>query len=368
MSERSRRTGKALLVVAVVLVVVLLLLLPPTQDLLRKLLVDPFSPQYPEEVQMEIVRTLTLDANGGEIISYTIDLPRPKSVVDDGTYLQKVDRISASPPYDELWDNGTYDTMVWNGDDLQGSFTLTVTMEVTQRLHVWDLDEKSVLDRDQVPQDYRDRYLGDEWRIIVDDPEIETLREEIVGDETNVYLIAKAIYDWIDDHVDYHIWTGHDGPLSSLETLEVLKGDCDDQSMLFCALARSAGVPAWLQLGAVYSPDDDEMGGHAWVQMFMPTAEGGSKVTIDIVNDRFLVWMPNLFCEYTDTGDAGDLYDAYHHIRYSVRGGTPSSQMPEYSEGWEVASYEESEDTVALEMMAAIGSLYAVRYRPGAHS
>ena len=78
---------------AVILVVVLLLLLPPTQDLLRKYLVDPFSPQYREEVQMEIVRTLTLDANGGEIASYTVDLPKPISILDDGKYLQKVDRL-----------------------------------------------------------------------------------------------------------------------------------------------------------------------------------------------------------------------------------------------------------------------------------
>jgi hypothetical protein len=120
-SERSRKAGKTLLVVAVIMVVVLLLLLPPTQDLLRKFLVDPFSPQYPEEVQMEIVRTLTLDANGGQVISYSIDLPRPVSIVENGNYLQKVDRLSVSPPYDELWDNGTYDTMVWEGDDLYGT-------------------------------------------------------------------------------------------------------------------------------------------------------------------------------------------------------------------------------------------------------
>lgn len=353
MSERSRKVGKTLVVVAVILVVVLLLLLPPTQDLLRKYLVDPFSPQYPEEVQMEFVRTLTLDANGGEISNYIIDLPRPVSIVDDGVYLQKVDRLSVSQPYDHLWDNGTYDTMVWEGEDLYGTFTLTMTMEVTQRMRVWELDEGSVLNANEVPQHYLDSYLGDEWRIIVNDPGIEALREDIVGDETNVYLIAKAIYDWIDENVDYHIWTGHDGPLSSLETLDELKGDCDDQSILFCALARSAGVPAWLQLGAVYSPSSGEMGGHAWVQMFMPTEDGGTNVTIDIVNDKFLVWMPNLFCEYTDNGNADDLYNAYHHVTYSVPNDTPPSQMPEYTEDWEVISYEESEETVTLEMMMA---------------
>lgn len=348
MSERSRKTGKVLVVMAVILVVALLLLLPPTQDLLKKYLIDPFSPHYPEEVQMEIVRTLTLDANGGEVTSYTIDLPKPITVVADGTYLQNVDQLSVSPHYNQLLDNGTYDTMVWEGEDLYGTFTLTVTLEVTQRLHVWELDEGDVLAKNEVPQYYLDHYMGDEWRIIVNDPQIEALREEIVGDETDVYLIAKAIYDWIDDNVDYYIWTNHDGPLSSLETLEERKGDCDDQSMLFCALARSAGVPAWLQLGAVYSPGSGDMGGHAWVQMFMPTEDGGTNVTIDLVNDRFLVWMPNLFCEYTDTGDADDLENAYHHVRISY---PISSPLPEFIETWEVVSYEESEETVVLEMV-----------------
>ena len=353
MSERSRKVGRTLLVVAVILVVVLLLLLPPTQDLLREYLGDPFSSQYPEEVHMEIVRTLTLDANGGEIIAYMVDLPRPKSIVDDGAYLQKVDGLTVSPPYTELTDNGTYETMVWEGEDLEGTFTLTMTIEVTQRIHVWDLDEDSVLDRDEVPQYYQDNYLGDQWKIIVNDPAIQALREDIVGNETNVFLIARAIYEWIDDNVDYYIWTGTDGPLSSLQTYEELKGDCDDQSILFCALARSAGVPAWLQLGAVYSPGNGEIGGHAWVQMFMPTEDGGTNVTIDIVNDKFLVWMPNLYCEYTDTGDADDLVNAYHHVRYSVPLSTPDNWMPVYDEHWEVVSYEESEGTVALELVMA---------------
>ncbi len=351
MSERSRKVGKTLVVVAVILVVVLLLLLPPTQDLLRKYLVDPFSPQYPEEVHMEFVRTLTLDANGGVITSYTVDLPRPVSIVDDSNHLQKVDRLTVSPPYDHLWDNGTYDSMFWEGEDLYGTFTLTMTMEVTQSLKVWKFDEEKVLDKDAVPLYYQDSYLDDEWRIIVNDPEIEALREDIVGNETNVYLIAKAIYDWIDENVDYYIWNTVDGPLSSLQTLEELKGDCDDQSILFCALARSAGVPAWLQLGAVYSSGNGEMGGHAWVQMFMPTEDGGTNVTIDIVNDKFLVWMPNLFCEYTDNGNADDLYNAYHHVRYSIPDSTPLNHRPLYTETWEMVSYEESEETVTLEMV-----------------
>jgi hypothetical protein len=211
------------------------------------------------------------------------------------------------------------------------------------------LDEGVVQDRDQVPQALIDRYLDDEWQIIVDDPIITDLRQQIVGNETNVYLIARAIYDWMLDNVEYPNQIISGIPKSSLETYADRKGDCDDQSILFCALARSAGVPAWLQLGAIYDRSSDEMGGHGWVQMFMPTEDGGMNVTIDIVNKDFLVWMPNLFCEYTDTGNEGDLSDFYNVISYSY---DPSSydggKMPEYTEDWDVVSYQESEEKVTL--------------------
>lgn len=346
MSQNSRRAGKVLLVAAVILIVVFLLLLPPTQDLLRRYLVDPFSPHYPEEVRMEIERTMVLDANGGHITEYVIDLPVPQGIHEDGAWLQKVSDLEVSPVFSQYWDNGSYETLVWEGQDLYGELTVRVTLTATQRLHSWDLDQGTVLGRDEVPQPLLDLYLDDEWKIIVDHPDIQQLSEDIVGDEDNVFLIAKAIYGWIDDNLDYYIWSD-DEPLSSLDTLDRGKGDCDDQSILFCALSRAAGVPAWLQLGAVYDRSNENMGGHAWVQMFMPTEDGGTNVTIDMVNDNFLIWMPNLFCEYTDTGLPGDLYDAYHSVRVSYYGATPS-----VTASYEVLDYEESEEKVTLSLMA----------------
>jgi hypothetical protein len=239
--------------------------------------------------------------------------------------------------------------MLWEGEDLYGTVTVTVTQKVTQTLHRWDLDEGVVQGRDQVPQALIDRYLDDEWQIIVDDPIITDLRQQIVGDETNVYLIARAIYDWMLDHVEYPNQIISGIPKSSLETYADREGDCDDQSILFCALARSAGVPAWLQLGAIYDRSAGTMGGHGWVQMCMPTEAGNVNVTIDIVNRNFLVWMPNLFCEYTDDGNGTALENFYHPISITY---DPSSyapgETPQFISSWDVLSYEESEEKVTL--------------------
>jgi len=351
---QRRRAGRALLILAVLLIVLLLLLLPPTQDLFRKYLLDPFSPQYPQEVEMELKRTLTLEANGGLVTQYRFDLPRPVSLLEDGVHLQHLTMLSVSPPYDELWENGTYDTMVWQGEDLDGQVTVTVTQRVKQTLYRWDLDEGTVLDREDLPQDLLDRYPGDEWKIIVDDPVISGLREQIVGQETNVYLIARSIYQWMLQNVEYPNLIVSGAPKSSLETYEDREGDCDDQAILFCALARSAGVPAWLQMGAIYDRNTGEVGGHGWVQMYMPTEDGGTNVTIDIVNKRFLVWMPNLFCEYTDDGQPDGLRDFYYPmlVYYDPATYGPGAS-PQFSEGWEVVFYEEGHDKVTLTVVMA---------------
>ncbi|MCX6650362.1 MAG: transglutaminase domain-containing protein [Methanomassiliicoccales archaeon] len=349
MAFNKRRAGKALLVVAVLLIVVFLLLLPPTQDLLRKYLVDPFSTQYPEGVEMEVSLTMTIDANGGHITSYRLDLPLPVDQFSDGVRQQDVTSIITAPHYDQLLDAGGANMMVWEGDDLYSERTITFTVNLTQTLHAWDLDEDTVMDKDEISLATRDRYLSDEWKIVVNDPAIADLRQDVVGNETNVYLIARSIYDWIVNNVDYPEQTTNDIPKSSLQTLNDLEGDCDDQSILFCALARSAGVPAWIQLGAIYDRSAGTMGGHGWVQMCMPTDEGDVNVTIDIVNRNFLVWMPNLFCEYTDDGNGTALEDFYHPISITY---DPSSyapgETPQFISSWEVLSYKESDEKVTL--------------------
>ena len=354
MPHDRRRTGRALLLVAVVIVVALLLLLPPTQDLLRKYLVDPFSPQYPEEVELGFKRTMTLDANGGHITNYIFDLPRPVGLQGGDGHLQEISSLDLSTHYDELWDNGTYETMVWSGEDLYSTRSISLTFYVRQTLHRWDLDETTVLGREQVPQELQDRYLGDEWKITPGEPGIQALSAQIVAGETNVFLVARSIYDWMLENIEYPNLIVSGEPRSALETYEDGEGDCDDQSILFCALARASGVPAWLQLGAIYDRNTNEMGGHGWVQMHMPTAKGGVNVTIDLVNEKFLIWMPNLFCEFTDNGDPDALRDYYHPIIITYDSSSyPLGTYPEFEEGWEVLSYEEGEMVpLSLELMA----------------
>jgi transglutaminase-like putative cysteine protease len=66
---------------------------------------------------------------------------------------------------------------------------------------------------------------------------------------------AAALYDYVRDHIRYvkdvH---GVETLCAPAMTLQRMIGDCDDQTMLLCALAEAAGYPTRLVMGA-YSSD-----------------------------------------------------------------------------------------------------------------
>lgn len=146
----------------------------------------------------------------------------------------------------------------------------------------------------------------------------------------NVYRVVKAIYDHIDDtcvypdpmrdppkEIEYDRKTYGGYPKWATGTLDPdegrPRGDCDDQSILFISLCRAAGIPAMLQIGALYDPNRDHWEGHGWANVYMPYTQsyaeqkGIDHVTpmVDIVNDKFKTRDPNRFSEWVDNGKKG---------------------------------------------------------------
>ncbi len=58
------------------------------------------------------------------------------------------------------------------------------------------------------------------------------------------------------------------GVPSALETLDNLKGDCNEHATLSVALLRSLGVPARLAVGIAYLPEQERFFYHAWVEVW----------------------------------------------------------------------------------------------------
>lgn len=110
-------------------------------------------------------------------------------------------------------------------------------------------------------------FLNEQPPHLVFSPEIRRLSKEIVGDETNPYLKARRIFQWIDGHIP---WAG----AREYSTLECLPhyaltnqhGDCGIQTMLFMVLCRLNGIPARWESGWVTGESSNM---HDWCQIFL---------------------------------------------------------------------------------------------------
>jgi len=88
----------------------------------------------------------------------------------------------------------------------------------------------------------------------------------IIGHESNPYLRARLLFNWLKGHGVYHYPPEQRGATVMLQTL---RGDCGQFAYLFIALCRSAGIPARLVAG-FQATDDLEWGYHAWAECFIP--------------------------------------------------------------------------------------------------
>lgn len=348
MADR-RRSGfaGAVVVIIVLIVVVILILIPGIQNLIKGLFLN--QERYPEYAVFSVERTLEIEASGGRVANFTIDTSYPTNMSENGYELQEVQQVTYTPPCTSAESRYGIPWMVWDGGNLVGqeTYTVGITYDVKTTTHFWNYQPNDVLNVSDMPASMK-KYLNDEWKTNVSSPLIQSQSASIIGGEKNVYSILVSIYDWVTANIRYPALIQSSEPQSSVETLQSGVGKCDDQAILFCALSRAAGVPAWLQLGAMYDKVGNAWGGHAWVQTYLPLKSGGGvNVTIDTVNRDFLIWEPNRFADFTDDGNASHLEDYYYTYHYEYDPGSyTNGDGPKYSEDYVAESYQESSRSV----------------------
>lgn len=126
------------------------------------------------------------------------------------------------------------------------------------------------------------RYLEPEPGIESDSEEIRAYAQQIAGTETNPYVLARRAFSDINQYLQYDVeGTGEQGALAALYGAV---GNCDDYAKLFVAVMRALGVPARVQSGYLYQPQehntepylDVEVGRvylnslrHAWAEFYL---------------------------------------------------------------------------------------------------
>lgn len=163
---------------------------------------------------------------------------------------------------------------------------ITLSLDVKTVDLQWHVYPHLVGGLDEIPDEIASRYLfermlagGDEQlaRIVAtaqdlfqaNDKEIRRQVEEIVDGETNPFWIAKRIYDFVVDKVQYIL------PYSSISTRKILKqgkGSCGNHATIYIALCEAAGLPARSIIGFGVWKRDSRLGylDHEIPEVYLP--------------------------------------------------------------------------------------------------
>ncbi len=120
-------------------------------------------------------------------------------------------------------------------------------------------------------------FLHADKNIVIDD-RILALAAQIRGSEQNPVRIARKLYDWTLDNVEYWVkdpsrWKA--SPVGSSDyCLANRTGNCTDFHSLWTALARASGIPTRMEYGSLFKPSldgqDKDASYHCWPESWFP--------------------------------------------------------------------------------------------------
>ena len=127
-------------------------------------------------------------------------------------------------------------------------------------------------------------------RFVAVDDEVRRIAAEATAGKHGVVPRARALYDWVFDHMQYDKsvpgWGLGDIPYC----LKVGKGNCTDFHTLFIALARADGIPARWSVGFPLAYGDGTPGAeqsvagyHCWAEFHAP---GAGWIPVDVSEAR----------------------------------------------------------------------------------
>jgi transglutaminase-like putative cysteine protease/glutamine cyclotransferase len=153
-----------------------------------------------------------------------------------------------------------------------------------------------------IPSDIRKKYTVDGTKYLIHDPYIHDLAQKIVENEENPYWIARKIFNYVRENLEYKLEGGWN---VAPYVLKRGTGSCSEYTFSFIALCRAAGLPARYVGSIVVRGDDaslDEVF-HRWPEVYLPNygwipidPQGGDKFlardiarNIGHLSNRFLI-------------------------------------------------------------------------------
>jgi sugar lactone lactonase YvrE len=207
-----------------------------------------FGPDSMQELDVWIARPENM--NNQELLGAVEFDPQPTAVITD------------------KWDQ---DIAQFHFSDLAaGDFVeITMTAQATLYSNRYFVRPEQVGSLEEIPDDIKADYLVNEDKFAMDSEVIQKAVKAAVGDETNPYWIARKIFNYVIDHMEYELVGGWN---IAPTVLERGNGSCSEYSFVYISMCRAAGLPARYVGSLVIRGDDasfDEVF-HRWVEVYLP--------------------------------------------------------------------------------------------------
>ncbi len=153
-----------------------------------------------------------------------------------------------------------------------------------------------------IPEEIRKKYTENGSKYLINDAYIQNIVMEIVDNETNPYWIARKIFNYVGNHLEYKLEGGWN---AAPYVLQRGSGSCSEYTFSFISLCRAAGLPARYVGSIVVRGDDASTDDvyHRWAEVYLPgygwipfDPQGGDKplardqaLNIGSLPNRFLI-------------------------------------------------------------------------------
>jgi transglutaminase-like putative cysteine protease len=108
------------------------------------------------------------------------------------------------------------------------------------------------------------RFLKSSAFCQAEDPEIQNVAKEIVGQERNSWRASKKIAEWVEKEMTANYYVGF---ATAKEIIKNREGDCSEYTVLTVALCRAVGIPARAAVGIMYGRGIFAY--HMWPEVFV---------------------------------------------------------------------------------------------------
>lgn len=208
----------------------------------------------PDSVKsLDVYLAIPDDMNNQELLAEPVFDPKPDEVIQD-KWGQKVAHFRFA-------------------DMAAGDFTnVTMTNHVRLFANRYFILPEKVGALDDIPSDIVKAYTVNDAKFDYEHPTIQSALETAVGDESNPYWIARKIYNYLIEKLEYELVGGWN---VAPTVLERGTGSCSEYTFVYIAMCRAAGVPA-RYVGSVVIRGDDasqDQVFHRWVEVYLPGYE-----------------------------------------------------------------------------------------------